>query len=53
MGVFLHLLDQIICLKQCAHRKAGRRPKKAIKVTSDTVTVKMIMLRASVMVKEI
>lgn len=35
----------------CAYRKAGRRPKKAINVTNDTVTVKMMILRASVMVK--
>jgi hypothetical protein len=34
------------------YRNAGRRPKKATNVTSDTVTVKMMMLRASVMVKE-
>lgn len=32
--------------------KAGSRPKKATNVTSDTVMVKMIMVRATVMVKE-
>jgi hypothetical protein len=35
-----------------AYRKAGKRPKKAMNVTNDTVTVKMMMLRASVMMKE-
>jgi hypothetical protein len=35
----------------CTYRNAGSRPKKAMKVTSDTVTVKMMMLRAKVMVK--
>lgn len=32
--------------------KAGSRPKKATKVTRDTVMVKMMMVRATVMVKE-
>jgi hypothetical protein len=32
--------------------RAGKRPKKATKVTSDTVMVKMMMVRATVMVKE-
>lgn len=32
--------------------KAGSRPKKATNVTRDTVIVKMIMVRAMVMVKE-
>ena len=41
----------VMSLLYSAYRKAGRRPKKAMKVTSDTVTVKMMMLRASVMVK--
>ena len=31
---------------------AGSRPKKAINVTRDIVTVKMIMVRARVMVSE-
>jgi len=36
----------------CRYLKAGSRPKKATKVTSDTVMVKMMMVRATVMVKE-
>jgi hypothetical protein len=34
------------------HLKAGSRPKKAINVTRDTVTVKTIMVRATVMMGE-
>jgi hypothetical protein len=36
---------------KCTYRNAGSRPKNAMKVTSDTVTVKMMMLRAKVMMK--
>lgn len=45
----LHLVFEIR-VEIRTYRKAGSRPKKAMNVTSDTVTVKMMMLRASPMV---
>jgi hypothetical protein len=51
MGVFLPLSACGRRESGQTDRKAGKRPKKAINVTSDTVTVKAMMLRASVMVK--
>jgi hypothetical protein len=38
--------------RPCSHLKAGSRPKNATNVTKDTVTVKRMMVRATVMVKE-
>jgi hypothetical protein len=50
MGVFLPLSACDRRENGQTDRKAGKRPKKAMNVTSDTVTVKAMMLRASVMV---
>jgi hypothetical protein len=38
---------------KCDYLKAGRRPKKATKVTSDTVMVKMAMARAKAIVNSL
>lgn len=52
MGVFLTGQPGKTSCPGHTHLKAGSRPKKATKVTSDTVTVKRMMLRARVMVRE-
>lgn len=44
--------DNLITCAQSRYLKAGSRPKKAMKVTRDTVTVKMMMVRATVMMGE-
>jgi hypothetical protein len=53
MGVFLSQLGCVFSpRKSCTYLKAGSAPKKATNVINDTVTVNMIMVRVSVMVKE-
>lgn len=44
--------DNLVTRAQTSHLKAGSRPKKAMKVTRDTVTVKMMMVRATVIMGE-
>lgn len=53
MGVFLALVRavQLIDADRLVYLNAGVRPKKAMKVRTETVTVKMTMLRTRVMVK--
>jgi hypothetical protein len=44
---------QITCVSNHSYLNEGSRPKKATNVTSEIVTVKMMMLRASDMVREV